>query len=180
LAKVIIATMSTKEELAPGRLGELILELASLQREDLRTVLEGLGSKEPDGFVEALVGTIPHLPRPQLPAIAEAVGERDFSAIADLVELRARGGPEEKKDAATVVRAIAEADRSIVVSRVRSEVRGSSGLLLEIEPRPRRLLRAAEAAVRDAARNDSERMLADEIADVLRRFAAAHASELEI
>ena len=174
--------MVTGEPEEPQQNPELLEQLLDLKRKDLKLLLQQLGGERPSAVALAAKENIARIPPRDLKALAQAIGDDDFSTVVDLVRRRAKADdeedPERERDLKRVVRAVAESERSVVIEAARREVHEVPSLLRSVEPRPRAILKQAEAAVRDAADNDDERTLADEIGDVLRRFAAAHAAEL--
>jgi hypothetical protein len=169
------------EEASGQDTARLVHELRELKPQELRTVLDALSVDGAGAMADAVVSNIAHVPKGKLGQLGEAVSDRSFSVVVDLVRRRAEDEDEDgavKKDLTRVVRVVAKADRSVVIGAARREVRDVPTLLRTVEPRPGVILKQAEEAVRDAARNDDERTLADELDDILRRFAAAHASEI--
>jgi hypothetical protein len=159
----------------------LMANVAHVSKEQLDQVALRVGQERPSAVLLAAKGQIAQAPARDVDALAQAIGDDDFTAVVDLVRRRAKADGEEpavEKDLKRIVRVIADAERSIVIDAARHEVHEVPSLLRKIEPRPRAILKQAQAAVHDAARNDDERTLADEVGDVLRRFSAAHAAEI--
>lgn len=159
----------------------LMANVAHASKDQLDHVALRVGEKRPSAVVLAAKAQIAEAPSRDVEALAQSISDDDFSTVVDLVRRRARADGDEpavKKDLRRVINVVVDAERSVVIDAVQREVHEVPSLLRSIEPRPRAILKQAQAAVRDAARNDDERTLADEVGDVLRRFSAAHAAEI--
>jgi hypothetical protein len=159
----------------------LMANVEHVSKEKLDDIALRTGEERPSAVALAAKAQIARVAPRDIEALAQAISDDDFSTVVDLIRRRANLDGEEpavRKDLRRVVQAVADAERSIIIEAARREVREAPSLLRSVEPRPRAILKQAQAAVRDAAGDDDERTLADEIGDVLRRFAAAHAAEI--